>query len=65
MTSYFVYEKDFSGRWNPVCFFDYKPDKRGANGEGPERSTFWVVPDSCLDEFGEPLFGKLQEMFKI
>jgi len=63
MTSYFCYEKDFSGRYSPVVYHNSKPTKT-VNGSEPERSTFYEIPAELMGSDGQsPEFGKLMIMF--
>lgn len=57
---WYVYEKDFAGRW---CQVVYHGDKPGKKMEGtPERSPIYEVPEDCIVN-GEPQFGMLRARF--
>lgn len=58
---YFCYEKSLRG-WSPVVYHGSPPSK-SINGQGPERSTHYEVPDDCVDVVGEPLFFRLIQKF--
>lgn len=58
---FFAYEMNFGGKWCPVVYHGDKPSKK-MEGE-PSRSAVHEVPSDCIDEFGNPIFGKLQRMF--
>lgn len=59
---YFCYELSDSGVWEAVCYrtnFGFpRPDER-------LRSELIEVPDDCIGDNGDPLFGRLRERFPL
>lgn len=60
---FFVYEKDFSNRWKPAIYWEYKPEK------GIEKTKEWTTPielsDEHMKEDGTPDLPKIMELFPV
>jgi hypothetical protein len=61
--NYFVWEKDFAGRWSPVVYHGDKPPK-SVNGGEMERSSFFpIAPEFMGADGNSPMFGILKEKY--
>lgn len=66
MPSYFCYERDFAGRFQPAVYHNEKPLAKSANGAGPERTQLHEIGAEFLGEDGiSPSFGALQQKYPI
>jgi len=59
---YYCYERAMTGVWSPVCYHGEKPkNEKISDGDSPSRTVLYEVPEDCVDEFGNPMFGMLMK----
>ncbi len=65
MNLYACYEKMMTGNWELVVYHNDKPPKT-VNGSEVTRTEFLTIDtdsSQLVDEFNNPLFGKIKEIF--